>query len=382
MNGKRSPSLGLLAAIGCLAAMAALFGTAVGVGGAYLLLRPGIPAPPVAPAAIVVPGFSPQESSPPPASNPSVAVAVDRAGPAVVTIINHLEVGAAGLGGTGTASGSGVIISQAGYIVTNNHVIDGSASLEVIFADGSEAPAVLIGTDAFADIAVVRVDLPVPRVAAWGDSSALASGDTVIAIGSPLGDFANTVTAGVVSATGRSIEAEPGFRMEDLIQTDAAINHGNSGGPLVNLEGQIVGINTLVVRGGGNGQGVAEGLGFAIESSRARAVAEAIIAEGNYPRPYLGVRWEWVTPEASAQNGLPATFGAYLSEVSAGGPAAEAGLRTGDIVTGIDGQDFDEDHPFLNRVLEHQPGDRVTLGLLRDGSRLQIEVVLGNRPSA
>jgi 2-alkenal reductase len=300
----------------------------------------------------------------------------------VVTVINHLGGGAALSGNAGTASGSGVVISQEGYIVTNNHVIDGAASLEVVFADGSQAPATLVGADAFADIAVVRVDTPVPSVAAWGDSSALAPGDTVIAIGSPLGDFANTVTAGVVSATGRSIESGPGFRMEDLIQTDAAINHGNSGGPLVNLEGEIVGINTLVVRGGGAGQSVAEGLGFAIESARARTVAESIIAKGNYPRPYLGVRWEWVTPDLAAQNGLPATYGAYLSEVSAGGPAAEAGLRTGDLVTGMDGAAFDEDHPFLNRLLEHVPGDHVSLDTLRDGSRLQIEVVLGNRPSA
>jgi len=382
MNGKRSRKLGLLAAIGCLVAVAAMFGAGVGVGGAYWLLRPGTAAQPAAPAAIVAPGLAPEGPPPSAAANPSVAVAVDRAGPAVVTVINHLEGGAALGGNAGTASGSGVVISQEGYIVTNNHVIDGAASLEVVFADGSQAPATLVGADAFADIAVVRVDTPVPSVAAWGDSSALAPGDTVIAIGSPLGDFANTVTAGVVSATGRSIESEPGFRMEDLIQTDAAINHGNSGGPLVNLEGEIVGINTLVVRGGGAGQGVAEGLGFAIESARARTVAESIIANGNYPRPYLGVRWEWVTPDLAAQNGLPATYGAYLSEVSAGGPAAQAGLRTGDLVTGMDGAAFDQDHPFLNRLLEHTPGDYVRLDTLRDGSRLQIEVVLGNRPSA
>jgi 2-alkenal reductase len=148
------------------------------------------------------------------------------------------------------------------------------------------------------------------------------------------------------------------------------------------LDGEIVGINTLVVRGDGGSQGVAEGLGFAIESGRARTVAEALIAKGTYPRPYLGVRWEWVTPEAAQQNALPAVYGAYLSEVSSGGPAEEAGLRSGDIVTGMDGQAFDEEHPFLNRVLEHQPGDRVTLDLLRDGTSLQILIVLGNRPSA
>ena len=381
MNGNRAGKLSLLASIGCLAAVAAMFGAAAGVGGSYLLLRPSRAALPAVPAA-VAPSLAPQESFPPIEANPSVAVAVDRAGPAVVTVINHLG-GAAGLAGeSATASGSGVIVSSEGFIVTNNHVINGAASLEVIFADGSEAPASLVGTDSFADIAVVRVDSAGPSVAAWGDSSALAPGDTVIAIGSPLGDFANTVTAGVVSATGRSIESEPGFRMEYLIQTDAAINHGNSGGPLVNLEGEIVGINTLVVRGNGSGQGAAEGLGFAIESSRARAVAESIIAKGSYPRPYLGVLWEWVTPDAAEQNGLPAAYGAYLSEVTAGSPAAVAGLRAGDLLTGIDGRAFDEDHPFLNRMFEHQPGDRVTLEALRNGSSFRIEIVLGNRPSA
>lgn len=374
MQQNRSRTLGWVAAIGCLAAVAALFGTAVGVGGAYVILRPSLAMQPAAPV-VAAPPAVPAAPLPSVGENPSAAVAVDRAGPAVVTVINHLGQGGA------TASGSGVIISEQGYIVTNNHVVDGAASLDVVFADGTQTGATLVGSDPFADIAVVRVDTPVPSVAAWGDSSALTPGDTVIAIGSPLGDFANTVTAGVVSAVGRSIESEPGFRMEDLIQTDAAINHGNSGGPLVNLDGEIVGINTLVVRGSGS-QGVAEGLCFAIEGSRARNVAEAIIAKGSYPRPYLGVRWEWVTPELAQQNGLPSIYGAYLSEVSAGSPSAEAGLRTGDVVTGIDGQPFDDEHPFLNRMLEHQPGDRVTLDLLRDGSTLHLEVVLGDRPSA
>jgi 2-alkenal reductase len=225
MNQNRTRSLGLIAAIGCLAAVAASFGAVAGVGGAYFLLRPSAADSPPAPAALAPPVSLPDLAVPPLGGNPSVAVAVNRAGPAVVTVINHLAAGD-GQGDDGPrASGSGVIISDEGYIVTNNHVIDGAASLEVVFADGSQAPATLVGSDAFADIAVVRVSVPVPSVAAWGDSSALTPGDTVIAIGSPLGDFANTVTAGVVSATDRSIESEPGFRMEDLIQTDAAINH-------------------------------------------------------------------------------------------------------------------------------------------------------------
>ena len=150
MNGSRTRSLGLLTGIGCLAAVAAMFGAAVGVGGAYLLLRPSLAAQPAAPAAVIAPCLAPQESLPSIEANPSVAGAVDRAGPAVVTVINHLQGS-----GAATASGSGVIVSLEGYIVTNNHVVDGAASLEVIFADGSQAAASLVGSDAFADIAVV-----------------------------------------------------------------------------------------------------------------------------------------------------------------------------------------------------------------------------------
>jgi len=357
-----------LAAAGCLAAVGAMFGAGVGFGGAYLLLgsRP-TPAPATPP--------------PPPATAPargdtSIAVAVDRVGPAVVTLLNHLASGS----GYRTASGSGVIISPEGYIVTNNHVVEGAAQLEVVFADGTRTEAELVGGDPFADIAVVRVDAPVPSFAVWGDSEALAPGDTVIAIGSPLGDFANTVTAGVVSARGRSIEAWPGYRIEDLIQTDAAINQGNSGGPLVNLQGEIVGINTLIVRGSPLGS-VAEGLGFAVESARARAVAEAIIADGAYPRPYLGVLWQWVTPTVAARGGLPAVYGAYLTEVSSGTPAASAGLRPGDFVTAVDGVALDDSRPFLNALLEHQPGDSIRLEVRRGGRTIEVHVVLGSRPT-
>ena len=206
-------------------------------------------------------------------------------------------------------------------------------------------------------------------------------GDSVVAIGSALGDFANTVTAGVVSATHRSLEASAGYRIEDLIQTDAAINHGNSGGPLANLEGRIVGINTLVVRGNGVGA-VAEGLGFAIESSRAQAVAKAIIRDGVYPRPYLGVQWEWLTPDLRMSDPTGGIYAARLTTVLDGGPAADAGLRPGDLLTGIDGIQVSKDNPFLNLLLSHQPGDTVAFDVLRNGARQSLSVTLGTRPAA
>jgi len=378
MSTHRAPALGTIAAFGCLLLVAAMFGAAFGVGGAYLALRPDARAAafPTADPEVATP------SSTAPSAAPSVSLAVDRVGPAVVTILNHLGSQASPSGGGAqTATGSGVIISDTGYIVTNNHVVQGTSRLEVIFADGTRSAATLVGSDPFADIAVVKAASPVPSVATWGDSTALAPGDTVIAIGSPLGDFTNTVTAGIVSATGRSLDASPGYRIENLIQTDAAINHGNSGGPLVNLEGQVVGINTLVVRGSGSGD-AAEGLGFAIESDNARAVAEAIISSGAYPRPYMGVQWEWVTPDTAALNGLPSIYGAYLTEVVEGGPAAQAGLRAGDILTSLDGTAFDQDHLFLNMLLKHQPGDRVRFAVYRNGGNDDATVNLGQRPAA
>jgi 2-alkenal reductase len=234
------------------------------VGSADVTSAPVLPAPQaqVIPASIDI--------------NTAVTRAAAEVGPAVVTVVNHLpsQTSFFGQPAEATAMGSGAIISSEGYIVTNNHVVDGAESLEVILADGTHIPAQLIGVDPFADLAVVKVDGTMPAVAVWGNSDTLEPGEAVIAIGSPLGDFQNTVTVGVVSATGRSIDTGSGYQMEGLIQTDAAINHGNSGGPLVNLAGQVVGINTLVVRGSSFNQAVAEGLGFAIASNTARAAVD------------------------------------------------------------------------------------------------------------
>ncbi|MDP7644673.1 MAG: trypsin-like peptidase domain-containing protein, partial [Anaerolineales bacterium] len=203
-------------------------------------------------------------------TNTAVIEVVEGISPAVVTVLN--------LSGRGQeqGSGSGVIFSEDGYLLTNNHVIEGANALEVVFVDGDSAPAELIGADAFADVAVLRVAPPLPGVAELGNSDVLRPGETVIAIGSPLGDFKNTVTVGVVSATGRMVDTGRGYQLEDLIQTDAAINQGNSGGPLVSLAGQVIGLNTLIVRGGGFGSAMAEGLGFAVASNTVHAVSEQL----------------------------------------------------------------------------------------------------------
>jgi serine protease Do len=335
-------------------------------------------------------GVSPTVISPPVQdTNPPIPVSFDvttavtdavaQVEPAVVTVISHLPPQITFFGGRveRSSSGSGSIISREGYILTNNHVVEGAESLEVILADGTTLPAELIGVDIYADLAVIQAEGEMPAIVSWGNSDALSAGETVIAIGSPLGSFMNTVTVGVISATGRSIETDSGFLMEELIQTDAAINSGNSGGPLVNLAGQMIGINTLVVRGDGMGGAIAEGLGFAIPSNSARAITEQLIEKGFVARPYLGIRWQWITPSLANRYNLPVEYGVYLSEVISDGPADEGGLRRGDILTAIAGQALDPEHPFINQLFKHQPGEGVVLEIVRDGERFEVEVVLG-----
>jgi len=188
--------------------------------------------------------------------------------------------------GDQTVSGTGFFITNQGYILTNNHVVEGTKQVNIVLSDGTQEQASIVGTDPYSDIAVLKTDGKVPAVAALGNSDKLNPGETVIAIGSPLGDFKNTV--GVVSATGRSIDSGNGYTIDNLIQTDAAINHGNSGGPLVDLAGEVIAINTLIVRNTGSGD-VAEGLGFAIPVNTAQAVAQQIIQQGYFSRPYMGI---------------------------------------------------------------------------------------------
>jgi serine protease Do len=337
--------------------------------------------------------FMPQTPSQAPIAQPSGELAnvslnldttgtqvVSQVGPAVVTVINHLPNRISIFGGAveSTASGSGVILSADGYIVTNNHVVDGAESLSAILADGTELPAELIGVDAYADLAVLRVEGNMPAVAAWGNSDLLKPGELVIAIGSPLGDFTNTVTMGVISATDRAIEVDSNYFLEGMIQTDAAINQGNSGGPLLNLAGQVIGVNTLIVRGGGSA--VAEGLGFAIPSNTARAIVDQLIQYGKVARPYLGIRWVWITSSLAGRYSLPIDHGIILTEVDPGGPASQAGLQRGDILLSANGEVFDADHPFQNVLFRYVPGDHVRFEFLRDQTKSTVEIELGTMP--
>ncbi len=308
----------------------------------------------------------------------TITQAVAQVGPAVVTVVGTIPGQMTFFGPTGdqTVSGSGVFISAEGYILTNNHVVEGTKEVSIVLSDGSQQQAKIVGTDVYADLAVLKTDSQPPAVATLGNSDVLKPGESVIAIGSPLGDFKNTVTVGVVSATGRSIDNGNGYLIEGLIQTDAAINQGNSGGPLVNLAGQVVGINTLVVRSSNSGT-VAEGLGFAIPINAARAVADQIMQKGYFARPYLGIRYQSITPGVARAYGLPVEWGVYVTDVINGSPAAEAGLQADDIITQIGETAIDETHSYINTLFQFQPGDTVAVKFVRQRRVMEVQVKLG-----
>ncbi len=311
---------------------------------------------------------------------------VEEVGPAVVTITAEKPADESSYGywgfffqprGRSTSMGSGVIIHRDGYILTNNHVVDGADVFTIELANGETYPAELINRDQFSDLAVLKMDGPVPTVAELGDSDSLKSGETVIAIGSALGNFKNTVTTGVVSATGRFLQTDEGYYMENLIQTDAAINQGNSGGPLMNLDGKVIGINVMIVRGSRASSAVAEGLGFAIPANTARLIADQIIANGDFQRPYLGIQWQDLTPRLAYRYRLPVDYGTYIYEVIPGGPADRAGLQAGDILTKIGARKIDAEGSFYNALFAYQPGETVPVEFVRGSEVLSLEVRLG-----
>jgi 2-alkenal reductase len=308
----------------------------------------------------------------------AITRSVQQVAPAVVTVVGTIpgQMTIFGFTGDQTVSGSGVFISDQGYILTNNHVVEGTQEVKIILSDRTEQTAHIVGADIFSDIAVLKTDGKVPAVAVLGNSDALDPGESVIAIGSPLGNFKNTVTVGVISATGRSIDTVKGYQIEDLIQTDAAINQGNSGGPLVNLAGEVVGINTLVVRNTNSGA-VAEGLGFAVPVNTAAAIARQIIERGYFARPYIGINFQPINPVIAARYNLPASWGVYVTEVSRNSPASKAGLQRGDIITKIGDVALDESHSYVNTLFTFEPGETISLTVMRGKNEMQVQVTLG-----
>ncbi|MGI9111065.1 MAG: S1C family serine protease [Gaiellaceae bacterium] len=267
------------------------------------------------------------------------------------------------------SQGSGFVYDDEGHVITNQHVVAGASTASVKFADGSSYDAAVVGTDPSTDLAMLDVDAPASELEplALAESDEVEVGDEVIAIGSPFG-LEQTVTTGIVSALHRQINSPNDFAIDDAIQTDAAINHGNSGGPLLDLDGRVIGVNSQIEsESGGN-----DGVGFAVPADTVAKIAAALIADGEVEHAYLGVATE------DTSDGV----GASIAEVRPGTPAAAAGLRDGDVVTELDDEvigDADE----LRRLVDAQdPGDSVELTIVRDGDERTIEVELAARPSA
>jgi serine protease Do len=268
-------------------------------------------------------------------------------------------------------TGSGVVFSADGAILTNNHVIEDALTITVHLRDGRVLNGRLLGRDPETDLAVVKVDATGLVPAKFADSDAARVGEWVVAIGSPLG-FSYTVTAGILSAKGRGLRANA---IEDFLQTDASINPGNSGGPLCDLDGKVLGINTLIV-GARNG---GEHIGFAVASNMARHVAEQIQKTGHVERAWIGVSVQDVTPELASAMKLPSAMGALVNSLEEGGPGSKANLRPGDIIASMAGQPMHDARDVIRGVLAHDPGQTVPLEIIRDGKHYASNIVLATR---
>ncbi|HWQ36078.1 MAG TPA: DegQ family serine endoprotease [Blastocatellia bacterium] len=267
--------------------------------------------------------------------------------------------------------GSGVIVSPDGYILTNNHVVEGADKVEVVLNDSRRFTARVVGTDAPSDIAVLKIGQTSLPTIPLGDSNAVEVGDVVLAIGNPLG-VGQTVTMGIISAKGRSTRAGSGS-YEDFLQTDAAINRGNSGGALVNLKGELIGIPSQILsQTGGN-----IGIGFAIPTAMARNVMDQLIRSGKVTRGKLGITISALAPEIAEQFGYKGTKGALVQDVEAGQPAERAGVRPGDIITEFQGQRIEDDVQLRNLVAQTAPGTTVRFKIFRDGAERELTATLG-----
>jgi Do/DeqQ family serine protease len=272
-----------------------------------------------------------------------------------------------------TSLGSGVVVDDQGTILTSNHVVEHAREVKVSLADGQEMRARILGGDGRTDLAVLRVENATLPKAAIGDSEAIQVGDIVLAIGNPFG-LGGTVTMGIVSAIGRGSLGIADY--EDFIQTDAAINPGNSGGALVNTRGQVIGINTAILSRTGGYQGI----GFAIPSNMARDVLDSIVQHGRVVRGYAGLALQALTPEIARAFGLDDARGALVASLDPNGPAAEAGLRRGDVIVSLRGKTVTSDVDLRTQMSRLKPGDRAALGIVRNGRRLQVELTLGEPP--
>ena len=334
------------------------------------------------------------ESSEPAASTTeslSVSEVYEKAYKSVVEITTTLNQSSPTGEQQASGQGSGFVFDAEGHIVTNHHVVDGAQSVSVRFWDGSTYDATVVGTDPSTDLAVIKVDAPASKLVTLevGDSTQLTVGESVVAIGSPFG-LEGTLTSGIVSALNREMTSPNNFTISNSIQTDAAINHGNSGGPLLNAAGEVVGVNTQIKSDSGG----SDGIGFAIPSSTVSSIVPQIISSGSVEHAYLGVGVASLSESVANELGVPA--GAMVTEVRQGTPAAEAGLRAasgsamvdgqsyptgGDVITAVDGTAITDGASLQSAIDAKRPGDSVSITYTRDGTSTTVQVSLGTRPS-
>jgi serine protease Do len=324
----------------------------------------------------VSPSPAPAPSVPAAAAEPTaITAAVEAIGPSVVNIdttaLTQEFFGPFVREVPSQGQGSGVIFSEDGLVLTNNHVIEGAQVISVTLTDKRQFEARVVGRDPLSDLAVLKISadqaLPAARM---GDSDAVRIGEWVVAVGNPLG-FSNSVTVGVLSARERSLTSE----LRDLLQTDAAINPGNSGGALVNVRGEVIGITTAIIRG-------AQGIGFAIPSNTAVRIASELREKGRVVRPYLGVSMTDLDARIRRYLELPEEVqGVVITGLARGGPAARAGLAPGDLVTAVDGRPVESARDLQERVRDARVGDTLVLSIYRQGKELRLPVTLGEMPS-
>jgi S1-C subfamily serine protease len=341
-----------------------------------------------APAASVATGTSVGTTQPVTIDESSATIAVAaKVSPAVVRITVTGSGSSAGDLGVipETGVGSGVIYDSNGWILTNKHVVQGGDKFDVELKDGRVLSGKVYGIDTLTDLAIVKVDATGLPTAALGESDALKVGQLVVAIGSPLGTYSNSVTSGIVSATGRTITTDGSDKpLNNLIQTDAAINPGNSGGPLLDADGNVIGINTAIASG-------SNGIGFAIPIDIAKPIMAQAVAGQTLARPYLGISFESINRQLADSQKLPVQQGALVGGFDANGqattgvqdgtPAATAGIKDGDIITKVGAKTIDEEHPLDAVLSQFTPGQTVPVEVLRDGKTITLSVTLGTRPA-
>ena len=378
-SAARRPRVGgSIIAVSLLSAVLASGGTVFALGAAGALDRP-------APISAGVQAINVGAIQPIAIDESSATIAVAaKVSPAVVRITVTDAAGNANGVIPATGVGSGVIFDSNGWILTNHHVVKGGEKFDVELKDGRVLSGKVYGIDTLTDLAIVKVDATGLPSATIGKSDALKVGQLVVAIGSPLGTYSNSVTSGIVSAKGRSITTNGNQSLTNLIQTDAAINPGNSGGPLLDAGGNVIGINTAIATN-------SNGIGFAIPIDIARPIMAQAVAGQPLSRPYMGIRFVSITRQLADDQKLPVRSGALVggrddqgnptTGVEAGTPAARAGIRDGDIIVSVNGKPIDEEHPLDATLAQFSPGDTVKVDVLRGGQHLMIDVTLGTRPA-